>query len=40
MIAIAVIVGLLATMRLSMVPPAGGGQPEAKEQEQVYPGPE
>ena len=39
-IAIAVIVGLLATMRLSMLPPAGAGQPEAKEQEQVYPGPE
>jgi H+/Cl- antiporter ClcA len=39
-IAIAVIVGLLATMKLSMVPPPAAGQSEAKEQEQVYPGPE
>jgi H+/Cl- antiporter ClcA len=41
-IAIAVIVGLLATMKLSMTPrpTADAGQTEAKEQEQVYPGPE
>ncbi len=41
-IAIAVIVGLLATMKLSMAPrPAPGpGQTEGKEQEQVSPGPE
>jgi H+/Cl- antiporter ClcA len=41
-IAIAVIVGLLATMKLSMVPrPAPeAGQTEGKEQEQVYPGPD
>ncbi len=39
-IAIAVIVGLLATMKLSMVPRPQAGQSETKEQEQVYPGPE
>jgi chloride channel protein, CIC family len=41
-IAIAVIVGLLATMKLSMTPRPGAdaGQTEGEEQEQIYPGPE
>ncbi len=41
-IAIAVIVGLLVTMKLSMAPrpAADAGQTEPKEEEQVYPGPE
>jgi H+/Cl- antiporter ClcA len=41
-IAIAVIVGLLATMKLSMTPrpAADAGQTEGEEQEQIYPGPE
>lgn len=39
-IAIAVIVGLLATKKLSMVPRPQAGQSETNEQEQVYPGPE
>jgi hypothetical protein len=39
-IAIAVIVGLLATKKLSMVPRPQAGQSETNGQEQVYPGPE